>query len=627
MSLLLFGYGCKNNSSNSIPGPQINTITITPSTKTLVVGGEGLQLTATLRLSTGEVVQDAVFTWQSDDSVTISVNPNGLVTANQVGVAVITASSAGVSGTAILWARSANLGAASLSLSGKASYEDREFNQNGFTGVLTSKPIRNAVIEVIAIDGFVSLGTSTTNGDGDFSLTVDNSQNSGGVFLKVFSKTDVTQKTKIEIKDNKTTKEVLWFISPGVDDSVGGGTFSATQNLLATAANRIGGAFNIMDVLMDASVFVQAVNSCLASPFPDCVPPLVTVYWEPGSTEGTFYDDVADAISLLGSQSDSDEYDDSVIIHEYGHFIVSKFLRDDSPGGFHTFTDNDQDIRLSWSEGWANFFSLAMRNSPVYLDTFSNGALSINMEDYTAPSVGQLPSLAIFTTSEISVSGILWDLFDGVQSSGGENDPVDLSFTEIFHTFLSFPADKPTTLETFWTQFSIRSETSSFNSDFQTLLQGREVELFADASEAGLNVPEATLIVGSTQHHTLYLNATDPVGDIDVISFNAASGSSYTVNTFNLSNGADPFLTIKNPSGVSISTNDNPGNADYFSCGVNPFTGFSNCPKNDKDTLAASITFTAAETGTFTVEVMRSENAPPSAGLLGAYDIQLTLNP
>ncbi|MFQ5588696.1 MAG: hypothetical protein ACE5F7_07635, partial [Nitrospiria bacterium] len=341
-------------------------------------------------------------------------------------------------------------------------------------------------------------------------------------------------------------------------------------------------------------------------------------YWEPGSAEGTFYDTTADAITLLGGGGfggDADEYDDGVIIHEYGHFIAVKFLRDDSPGGFHALTDNAQDIRLSWSEGWANFFAVAVQNSPVYVDTASGGAqLSVNMETYSSPSTPSLPSLAVYTTSEIAVAGVLWDLFDPVGTTPGESDPVALNFSEIFKTFLSFPPAKPTTLETFWTQFSVGSTTAPLNADFQTVLKGKKIELFTDTTE-GLETP--LFVNGATQPHTLYGSGTDPVGDLDPIPFTAVSGMTYTVKTLNLSNGADTFLTIKDPSGFAAASNDNSSGLNHASCSLP-------CPENNGSNLASSVTFTAQTSGTFKAEVSRSPSAPPSAGLFGSYDIELT---
>lgn len=612
---LLFISGCSGGGSSTPSTPSSDRVSITPSVANVIAGGS-VQLSATLTLSSGAVDLNAVFTWQSDDTSIASIDAKGIVTGIKVGVATITATAGTVTGSALIGVVASGPGAAALTLSGNAAYEDREFNAAGFTGILTQKPIRNAVIEVVAIDGFKLIGTGVTNASGDFNLTVNNSANRAGIYLRVVSLTDPANNTKIEIQNNASEKLFLSSVSAGIDDS-GSDPFTATQNVLATADARIGGAFNILDVILDTSALIQTAGPC-PSPNIGCIPPKVTVYWEPGSKEGTFFNDSVDAISILGGGGfggDTDEYDDVVIIHEYGHFILSKFSRDDSPGGEHNLFDNGQDIRLSWSEGWGNFLPFAVRNSPLYVDTLPGGiGISFNIEDYsTAQSGNPLSAAAIYTTNEIAVAGVLWDLFDEIDPS--ENDALDLGFTKIFQTVLNFPQAKPSTLETFWTTFSVSASTAAFNSEFQAILQSRQIKLFKDTTED----VETALLLGVSQQHTLYKTGSDPSGDVDRIPFSVTSGTTYTVKTLNLSNGADTFLTIFNPSNVTIESNDNTSGTSFFICGLN-----SSCPKNNASNLSSKVTFTAQMSGTYTAEVSHAENAPPSAGLLGAYEIQLT---
>ena len=60
---------------------------------------------------------------------------------------------------------------------------------------------------------------------------------------------------------------------------------------------------------------------------------------------------------MLGKENvDTDEYDASVIAHEWGHYYQSAFSRDDSPGGAHSGGDR-LDRRVAFSEGWGNAWS------------------------------------------------------------------------------------------------------------------------------------------------------------------------------------------------------------------------------------------------------------------------------
>lgn len=613
---LLFISGCSGGGSTTPSTPSSDTVSIAPSVKNVVAGGS-VQFSATLTLASGGVDNNALFIWQSDDTSIASVDAKGIVTGIKVGVATITATSGTITGSALIGVVASGPGAAALTLSGNAAYEDREFNAAGFTGILTQKPIRNVEIEVVAIDGFKVIGTGVTNALGDFNLTVDNSANRAGVYLRVLSLTDPAHNTQVKIQNNASEELLLSSVSASIDDSASN-PFTAVQNVLATSAARIGGAFNILDVLLDTSAFIQTAGPC-PSPNVGCIPPKVTVYWEPGSKEGTFFNDGIDAISVLGGGGfggDTDEYDDVVIIHEYGHFILSKFSRDDSPGGDHNLFDNGQDIRLSWSEGWGNFLPFAVLNSPLYVDTIPGGVgISFNIEDYSTSQPGNpLSASAIYTTNEIAVAGVLWDLLDGLDN--GESDSLDLTFTQIFQTVLNFPQTKPATMETFWTTFSVGASTAVFNPEFQAILLARQIKLLKDATED----VEVALTLNVSQQHTLYQSGTDPSGDVDRIPFSVTSGTTYTIKTLNLSNGADTFLSIRDPSNTVIASNDNASGASFFTCGLN----FSSCPKNNAVNLSSKVTFTAQMSGTHTAEVFHAENAPPSAALLGAYEIQIT---
>ncbi len=612
--LALFSWACSSGGSSTTNTPR--GISITPNPAMFVAGGSAVPLSATLTLDTGAVDDTAVFTWQSSDVSIVTVDASsGIATGLKIGVATITASSHEITGRVTVGVVGPKKGATSLTLSGNATYEDRVYDLTGFTGVLVEKPIRKTVLEVVAIDGFSVIGTTASDAAGDYNITVDNSANQSGVYLRVVSRTDLSQTEKIEVRNNSTERAFLSFASPGLDDSVSE-PFLATQDMLARAATRIGGAFNIIDVMSDASILLQSSGPCPDNP--TCVPPLATVYWEPNSAEGSFYNHITNTISILGGGvfgGDTDEYDDVIIAHEYAHFIINQFARDDSPGGDHNILDNGQDIRLSWSEGWATFFPAAVLNSPLYVDTKPGGTLiSFNIEDYSGPSA--LASNAIYTTNEIAVAGVLWDIFDEINNS--EGDPLQLNFSTIFQTLLNFPASpRPTSLETFWTTFSSEALTTGSSAAFQSILQGRKISLFQDATEA----TELTLTSTASQLHTLYQAGDDPAGDVDIIPFNVTTGTSYTVRTFNLNNGADTFLSIRNTSGV-IASNDNESGFNHLNCGI-VFGGTSNCPANNALNLSSSVTFTAQETATFTAEVSHAQNAPPSAALLGAYEIDL----
>jgi hypothetical protein len=618
-------------------------IVITPELGNVTVG-QTRSFSATARTSTGKEIENISFSWQSLDPTVASIDPsNGVVTGNAIGVATIAVTGtyrAGsftrtVSGSTSVGVLSSNPGGSNLTFSGKVQYEDKPYDIEGFTGGTELLPVRGVIVNLVAIEGFATIATRATDNNGDFSFTgIDNSGRRAGFYIQVVSKTEPNNPTQVEIRNNTTDQALLSLISPGFDDS-SGITFTNLQ-VTATAASEIGGLFNILDVFSMASELIQQGGPCTDSPDP-CVPPLLTAYWEPGTAEGTYYDDQLDAIFILGggdSEGDHDEYDDSVIAHEYGHFAVHHFSEDDSPGGEHFITDNDQDIRLSWSEGWGNFFSSAVRNNPVYLDTSTGGAFSFSLEDYSAsPAPSSLNSAAVYTTSEIAVTGVLWDLFDDsstlVPPITEPHDQVALGFEPIWQAIIRFPADQPATMETFWLQFLALQPPPDADS-LKAVMRERKMSLFPpedDLYEADENT--TPLLNNGSQAHTLYRNGPDPTGDEDIIPFTVDSGKRYTLETFNLTNGADTLLTITDQSNTSLGLqNDNWDGRTYSqNCGVNPLTGKNSCPLNDEKTLSSSITWTAGSTTTLHAHVQRSPDAPPSAGQFGSYDIQLKIVP
>jgi hypothetical protein len=75
-----------------------------------------------------------------------------------------------------------------------------------------------------------------------------------------------------------------------------------------------------------------------------------------------------------------------IAIHEYGHFLMEAAYPDGnpSPGGSHNFSQNTQDERLSWSEGWATAFMLSLCNDGQY-----------NWDEGTSESAGEWPSCRV----------------------------------------------------------------------------------------------------------------------------------------------------------------------------------------------------------------------------------------
>ena len=72
---------------------------------------------------------------------------------------------------------------------------------------------------------------------------------------------------------------------------------------------------------------------------------------------------------MLGKENvDTDEYDEHVLTHEFQHYLQNLTSRDDTMGGPHSLGEK-LDMRLAFSEGYANAFSGMSLGDPVYRDS------------------------------------------------------------------------------------------------------------------------------------------------------------------------------------------------------------------------------------------------------------------
>ena len=110
-------------------------------------------------------------------------------------------------------------------------------------------------------------------------------------------------------------------------------------------------------------------------------------------------------IYILGAEdNDTDEYDDHVIIHEWGHYFEEYFSRADSIGGPHGSGDI-LDMRVAFGEGWGNAWSGIASGDSVYRDSYG-----INQASGFSFDVGSNACTNPGWYSECSVQAILYDL-------------------------------------------------------------------------------------------------------------------------------------------------------------------------------------------------------------------------
>ncbi len=336
-----------------------------------------------------------------------------------------------------------------VTLTGTADYEYR-VDGNGVVNTAVPSanlPIRQAQISVYNSSGAI-IQCGKTDNSGNFSIVVP--QASANYVLSVDARI-YNSVTKAAVFNNPTEMDVH-----GISKTVSGASSGSVGTLTATATGALkGGAFNILDKIYGANLYLVSTTDDCNTTFSSCTPftgaPPVFIYWDKGVNPGSYFSAGALSFYLSGQSelyilgglngdtdnSDCDHYDNSIILHEYGHFIEDIFSESDSPGGVHT-GDSIIDARLAWGEGWANFFQAAILSNPVYRDTSGNvsGSTSIFFnEDLETPDNDIPGNLGEGNFREFSVSRLLWDAIDAVNE--GAEDAVTSPFSELWTIFTS----------------------------------------------------------------------------------------------------------------------------------------------------------------------------------------------
>lgn len=520
-----------------------------------------------------------------------------------------------------------------LYLSGAIRYTDKEYGMDGFTGSTTLKSVRFARIEVYSKsdsgDEHV-LATGQTNGDGGYSLEIAGA--SGDLRLRVYALTGSASPMTVEVND---TGGNLYAVSSctGIaaeSDSrfqLSSGS-SLSFNLDIPLENGADPAFNLLDVYTAAAEFMSSLN--LSKPLPS----EFRIFWGFGSASGTWYCYSPDPVScplgdgayILGGDingnGDTDHFDDDVNLHEFGHFAAQTYSVDESPGGDHSFTDTDLDLRLSFSEGWGDFFQSAAKqwiktNRPDVLSTSADTGVTAYVDTYEhtaqiAIDISNLPSSKagdpyVYSSNEIAVANILLNVLNtyGMNTIWG-----------VMQNYIPSTANR-INLEAFWDGF-LQTATPD-QTGLAAIFSSRRVYYMEDSYEPDNAVASGLRAVEFGKGETHYLYSSGGIADKDVVAFTAAAGKTYTIQTYCLKNGADTYLTLYDNSGTVIAESEDdvsllniPSGVSYLGCNVDRFTPY-----------ASRIAFTPSASGVYYAEAKSSPEPLSFTGRYGTYSLRV----
>ncbi|MBT8099245.1 MAG: thrombospondin type 3 repeat-containing protein [Gammaproteobacteria bacterium] len=343
-------------------------------------------------------------------------------------------------------------------INGKATYDFVPHNPstNGLNYIATSEvPIRQATVQVLDVAQQSVLATTITDDAGDYSVLVPTNTS---VFVRLRAESVKTGAPAwdLRIVDN-TSSDALYVLDTG---SFNSGTSPVTQDLHADSGwggssytgVRAAAPFAVLDSLLVATEGVIAVDATKQ------FPPLVGK-WSPnnstavgdetiGEIGNTFFRRTLSGereILLLGDEnSDTDEYDRHVVIHEWGHYFEDALSRADTVGGPHSQGDR-LDPRVAYSEGWGYAWAGIATGDPVTRDSLGNMqqfGFEIDVEENNNQNPGWY--------SEGSSQSIIYDLVDATNDGA---DTLNLDFDEIYGVMTSDLVDSipPITMFSFVT--------------------------------------------------------------------------------------------------------------------------------------------------------------------------------
>jgi hypothetical protein len=327
-----------------------------------------------------------------------------------------------------------------VTVTGTAQYKRRTVSTSGLGSAAsaTTHPIRLAEVRVTDPAGNV-VQCGETDASGAFSITLPQGNVDYTVSVNSRAYNSSYRVSVLNMPEANQFYSLSVTVNPSAAGPINAGVLTAAAN-----GDTLGAAFNILDQVYEATAYLRSkVSTCSTAIASNtsCVNvstsnPIakVSIYWEKGynpnayfgSTSGlSFYLPGYSRIFILGGvngdtdNTDTDHYDNSVIIHEYGHFLEDVVFASDSPGGSHS-GNAVIDPRLAWSEGWGNFFQARVLGSAFYRDSIGNAdgstalAFNVDIEDSAASTNAKdIPASAgEGNFREFAVSRLLWDATD-----------------------------------------------------------------------------------------------------------------------------------------------------------------------------------------------------------------------
>ena len=451
-----------------------------------------------------------------------------------------------------------------VNVSGQVTYDFVPGSARGLEYTNTaSKPARFVVVQVLNYQNEI-LHETYTDEDGNYLFA--NLQGYGKIKMRVLAKllkTDALPFWDVKVVDN-TNNDALYVMDGtltdlGLTDNIRNLHASSGWDGSSYANNRTAAPFAILDSVYSAIAKVRSAQNDIN------FEPLV-INWSvnnkttdgdlsQGEIGSSFYTDAK--IYILGdADGDTDEYDNHVIAHEWGHYYEDKFSRSDSIGGSHGGGDI-LDIRVAFGKGWGNAFSAIALDDPIYSDTSGPSqaaGFEMNIESDAPQDAGWF--------SESSIQRIIYDLYDS-HDDAANSDTLSLGFAPIHAVMKNAEKTTPAFTSIFSFIKAMKDAESTTTDAIERIVSSENIATIHDVFGEGRTnkaseYPYSTLSVGGSETFSTYTSygTYNKLGTRHFVRFTIANAGNYTIRVSQTgASDADPdlYLYLSQPfSNISV---------------------------------------------------------------------------
>lgn len=285
--------------------------------------------------------------------------------------------------------------AASVAITGVATFDSVAYASASNSGLnyaaAVRKPIRAVTVQAVSPANVV-LASTTSSDTGSYTLNVPGGAQFSILVRAELLKTSGASQWNVTLRDNVVDTDnpngsAPWVVQSSAVCTAAAAavcSFNATTGWSTSASAytgfRAAGLFALLDTVYEGMKLINTAQ-------PGALFPILNIFWSErniassgnevdGDIGTSFFRSgtsaggaVQRSLYILGAaNNDTDEFDSSIIAHEYGHYLQSAFSVNPSTGGSHSGNDK-LDMTLAFGEAWGNAYSSMTRKDPIYADS------------------------------------------------------------------------------------------------------------------------------------------------------------------------------------------------------------------------------------------------------------------